>query len=165
MNVANEIKEELEKGAEASKKALHWAWRLLAGLGWGVLSLILLFVALVTAINLPTVQTYLTNKLANEVNQKIGYKISLGYVNIAWFNAVYLENVVVLDKKNDTIVKADYLRMSYDLPKLLVRDIRITEITMRNGFTTYYAGDTVGNRGDLSGFIQELSALTDDGTV
>jgi hypothetical protein len=165
VNVANEIKEELEKGAEASKKALHWAWRLLAGLGWGVLSLILLFVALVTAINLPTVQTYLTNKLANEVNQKIGYKISLGYVNIAWFNAVYLENVVVLDKKNDTIVKADYLRMSYDLPKLLVRDIRITEITMRNGFTTYYAGDTVGNRGDLSGFIQELSALTDDGTV
>ena len=165
VSVTNDIKQELEKGAEASKKALHWAWRLLAGLGWGVLTIILLFVALVTALNMPPVQTWLTNKLANEVNKKIGFKISLDYVNIAWFNAVYIENLVVLDRKNDTIINAGYLRMTYDLPKLLVRDIRISEITMRNGYTTLFLGDTVGNRGNLSGFIEELIALNDDGTV
>ncbi|MBN1987375.1 MAG: hypothetical protein JW761_13775, partial [Prolixibacteraceae bacterium] len=60
------------------------------------------------------VQTYLTQMFANQLSKQIHSKITVGKVNIAFFNKIILNDVLVEDQKSDTLFYTQKLLAKID---------------------------------------------------
>jgi len=149
--------------SETIKKPIHWAYRVLAGLGWFALTIIGILAALLIAINTTTAQTWLTNKLGEYLRQNTGYPITVGYANISWFNAIQLENIVALDHQNDTIVNIGHIELKYDFNELLLRNGVINSAVLANTLVVSNQAVPKG-KGTFDDLIVKIIELTSSGT-
>jgi hypothetical protein len=92
--------------------------------------IILLLAGSYLAIRNSRVQTYLTQLFANQLSKQIHSKITVGKVNIAFFNKVILNNVLVEDQKSDTLFYAQKLSARIDTLKIRKKQISIDELSL-----------------------------------
>ena len=70
------------------------------------LFIILLFIFLWGIINLTPFQNFLVNKVTASLSKKLQTKVSVKHVDIALFNTLIVDGVLVEDKKKDTLIYA-----------------------------------------------------------
>src|SRR5688572_23385895 len=80
-----------------------------------VLVLIVVILLAVLALNIPSVQTWLAQRLAGSIREKTGAALSLGSVNIALPRTVVITDLFVPDEKNDTLLYLHSLRADVGL--------------------------------------------------
>ncbi len=92
--------------------------------------IILLLLSGYFAIQNSRVQTYLTQIIANQLSKQIDSKITVGKVNIAFFNKIILDDLLIEDQKNDTLFYTQKLSASIDSLKIRKKRISIAELSL-----------------------------------
>ncbi len=93
--------------------------RLLKSLGNGIilamiLSLFLLGIVTI-AVQFPSVQTYLVKKASSYFAEKLQHPISIGRVNIKWFDVISLQQVRVRDMRNGPMIDVERIDVNFEL--------------------------------------------------
>ena len=66
--------------------------------------LITLLIILVSLINVPAIQTMIVNKFAQHLSEEFKTSISVGRVEFRIFNKVKIEDLLIKDMNNDTLI-------------------------------------------------------------
>lgn len=80
------------------------------------------------------VQTYLTGKLTTHLSGQLRANVSVGRVDIAFFNKMTLEHVLIQDRQDDTLVYVPSLSTRVDKLHLRQKKLILKEITLDNSF-------------------------------
>ncbi|WP_161891128.1 translocation/assembly module TamB domain-containing protein [Pontibacter russatus] len=123
------------------------------------LFLLLLFAAVFVAIRFPGVQTKVAQEIAAYLSDALGHEVTIGRVDIAFFSNVVLEQVKVLDYRDNELIyigkaEADIDAFSIFDPNSLSID-RLTLQQPRANFAIYAGTDSL----NLSRFIDALGEL------
>ena len=78
------------------------------------------------------VQTYLTQRLAGHLSGKIGSNITIGKVDIGFFNKIILENVLVEDQQADTLLFVQKVSARIDSIKIRKQKIALGSLKFDN---------------------------------
>lgn len=82
---------------------------------YGLLTIVLVLVAVGIGLQIPAIQTTVVQQLANYASEKMQFPIRIGYVSLKWFDTLTLEDVHVLDRHNQQMINVGRLEVSYDL--------------------------------------------------
>ena len=74
-----------------------------------------LYVILIVLLHLPPVQTFLGSTVATALAQKFGTEVSVGKINLGFFNRIIIDDVKMLDQKGDSMLYASRLSAKVDL--------------------------------------------------
>ena len=94
----------------------------LATLLWGGTALGSLFILSFVAIQIPYVQTRLVKGVTEFLAQKTGHEIQIGYVNISWFDNLVLEEFLVEDSFDSTMIRSNEVMIDFNLFDLITKD-------------------------------------------
>lgn len=70
---------------------------------------------LIVLLHLPPVQTFLGSTVATALAQKFGTEVSVGKINLGFFNRIIIDDVRMLDQKGDSMIYASRLSAKVDL--------------------------------------------------
>ena len=79
---------------------------------------------LIVLLHLPPVQTFLGSTVATALAQKFGTEVSVGKINLGFFNRIIIDDVKMLDQKGDSMICAS--RVSAKLDFLPLKDGKIS---------------------------------------
>lgn len=113
----------------------------------------------------PAVQSYLAKKAVSYVSGKTGAAMSLKSLGFNLYGAITLEELLVRDQKNDTLLYSHHLSVSLDVPALFLQQIRLNSVELE-GFTAHIQRNSTGfNFGFIADAFssgkQEAKALAD----
>jgi hypothetical protein len=84
----------------------------------------IMMVGITAALQFPEIQTRVTHQLTRYLSKRIGLPVEIGYVNIYWFNQIHLDDLLVKDTENDTLIYIQNARLNYNASSLIAgRDI------------------------------------------
>ena len=83
-----------------------------------------LYVILIVLLHLPPVQTFLGSTVATALAQKFGTEVSVGRINLGFFNRIIIDDVRMLDQKGDSMIYAS--RLSAKVDPLPLKDGKIS---------------------------------------
>lgn len=107
------------------KKIVRW-------IGILLLTLVLIFIMAWVALQFPTVQTKVVNRVTKELSQTLNTKVSIGAVDIKFFKTVSLQDIYIEDQKQDTLLFANELDASIGVFSLFESQIYLSEISLNN---------------------------------
>ena len=84
-------------------------------LGKGAIALLVLFLLVYLLIQIPTVQTWIVQKVTTNLSKTLDTKVEVGRVNIKFFKTVSLQNIYIEDRQKDTLIFAQELDASIGL--------------------------------------------------
>src|SRR4051812_40373494 len=102
--------------------------RVLKIFGWLFLSVIVLLILGIVAIQLPPVQNRIVQKAVSFLENKIGTKVSLDHISISFPKEIVLEGLYLEDQKKDTLLYAGKFSVDTDLWALTQHEIQLNEI-------------------------------------
>ncbi|MGB3585639.1 MAG: hypothetical protein WBA23_03810, partial [Tunicatimonas sp.] len=82
---------------------------------WLMAILILLFIAVVGAVQIPQIQTRLVQYLAKTITERTGFHTSIEGVHIKWFDTGVLDSVTIMDDENRPMIIAHHLTVDFDI--------------------------------------------------
>ncbi len=94
-----------------------------------VFSIILLVIVVLA---LPSTQDFISHKISNIVREKLNGMASIGEIGYKFPNKIFLNNALVLDKKNDTIIGAKHLEASVGILSLIHLELVLSRIKLSN---------------------------------
>lgn len=128
---------------------------------------LLMLGVLTIAIQFPAIQTWLVKQASDRVSSALGYPISIGQVNIKWFDIVSLKDVSVRDNHNKRMIDVGLIDVNIDVKRIIqnrTHEIFLNEVTL-------YKPDvrlSKNSKGDLNmdEFIARINQVTgaDDST-
>lgn len=77
-------------------------------------------------------QTKITNKIASSLSKHLNANISVGKVDIGFFNKLYLEDVLIEDQNADTLLYSQFITARIDTLKIRKQRISIDELSFKN---------------------------------
>ncbi|MFA0961428.1 translocation/assembly module TamB domain-containing protein [Roseivirga sp. BDSF3-8] len=95
-------------------------------------SLLLLLVLIIGALQFPAIQTKVTSMVADKLSKQWGTEVSVGRVNLQFFEQVNVEEVYIEDNKADTLLYAGSLTVDIGLFNLFQRKIMIDEVSLED---------------------------------
>ncbi len=81
-------------------------------MGRTVIGLLLFFIILLIVFSIPAVQTSVANRIANSLNNKYDVDMSIGKVDFTYSGRIKLEDVLVRDHHEDTLIYTEEMRTS-----------------------------------------------------
>lgn len=112
-------------------------------INWTIWSLLALYVGTIVAIHVPAVQRLLGEKVAEAVAEKVGTKVSVGNVDLGFLNRIIIDDVVILDQADSTMLRAGRLSVKVDLLPLLEGRIAISSAQLFGAHATFYKTDSL----------------------
>jgi hypothetical protein len=97
-------------------------------LGWIILSVILMLVALSVAIQIPAVQNAIVQKAVTFLHSKIGTEVRLAHVSLSFPKKVVLEGLYLEDQQQDTLLYIGELAVDTDLWGLTRNTIELNDV-------------------------------------
>ena len=88
-------------------------------INWTLWSLLGLTVVLFTLIQLAPVQRWLGQRVADAIGSKLGTEVSVGRVDLGFFNRLIIDDVQVLDQRQAPLLSADRLSVKLELWPLI----------------------------------------------
>lgn len=121
--------------------------RILKILGWTVGSIILLLLLVVLLIQVPGVQNFARKKAVAFLENKLGTKVQVDHLSIAFPKKVVLEGVYFEDQKKDTLLAGRRLAVDISMFRLLDNVVEINDIELEGIRANIYRlqPDTVFN--------------------
>ena len=89
-----------------------------------------LYVILIVLLHLPPVQTFLGSTVATALAQKFGTEVSVGKINLGFFNRIIIDDVRMLDQKGDSMIYASRLSAKVDLLPLKDGKISVSSVQL-----------------------------------
>ena len=109
-------------------------------------------------LRMPQVQTFITQKITDQLSQQLGTTVRVKGVDIDFVKKVVLEEIYLEDQQQDTLLYAEKLRVDIGLFALLGKKIVLDEILLENAYANLY---TVDDSATLNfAFIPEAFADT-----
>ena len=106
-------------------------------------------------------QTWLGRKATNYLSSELGSKVYIQKISLEFFTKAYLDNVLILDKHNDTILQGDLL---VDIKKFDYKNENLIfdKITLKNATSKLikYKGDSTYNYNHLINYFDSGSQDT-----
>ncbi len=96
-------------------------------------------------LHLPYVQTYLAQKVANDLSKKLHAKVSVKHVDVHFFNKVSIEEVMVEDLKKDTILYAGSIKASVNDWFFFKDKIAIENVILDGVVVKLHRSDSIWN--------------------
>ncbi len=96
-------------------------------------------------LQLSGVQTYITQKVANDLSKKLNAKVSVKKLDVHFFNKVSIEEVLVEDLKKDTILYAGSIKGSVNDWFFFKDKISIENVVLDNAVIKLHRSDSVWN--------------------
>ncbi len=104
--------------------------KILRILGKGAIALLVLFLLVYLLIQIPSVQTWIVQKVAVNLSKSLDTKVEIGRVNIKFFKTVSLQNIYIEDRQKDTLIFAKELDASIGLFSIFDSKIYLNQITL-----------------------------------
>ena len=98
--------------------------------GWMWLALIVLLLVLVIVIRIPAVQNKIVQRVVTSLKETTGAEISLERLVLSFPKRIVLENLLVADPKQDTLLYAGRISVDADLMGLLSRRIQLNDVDL-----------------------------------
>ncbi|MEO6165894.1 MAG: hypothetical protein ABIO46_05950, partial [Chitinophagales bacterium] len=95
---------------------------------WILLSVVLLLVGVIVALQIPAVQNFVTQKVIHFVSGKTHTEVRLGAINIAFPKSIVLKDLFLEDLNHDTLLYSHRLAVDIDMLKLLSHKIELNKI-------------------------------------
>lgn len=99
---------------------------------WIMGVVLVLVLAAVLALQLPSVQLYLTGKATSYLEGKLKTRVSLGGINVAFPKSVVLEDIYLEDRQKDTLLYGGRLAVDIGMWALLDNEIAVGGIEVNN---------------------------------
>ncbi len=99
-------------------------------LAWIVGIVIVLLLLVFIAIQIPAVQNFAKDKAVAFLEKKIGTKVSVGRLSIAFPKRIVLSNVYFEDQKRDTLLSGKEIRVDIALLKLLSNEVNVNYLSL-----------------------------------
>jgi hypothetical protein len=115
----------------------------------GILQILLLLVILLPAtayfmIKLPAIQTYIVQKITNEISKKTGTKVSIKSVNYKFFKSFTLEDLFIEDTEGDTLANIAEVEASLANIWFSQKKINLSSVILTDGqFNLITTNDTL----------------------
>ncbi|MBT1701765.1 translocation/assembly module TamB domain-containing protein [Chryseosolibacter indicus] len=100
--------------------------------GWIFFSIVLLLATITLLIQLPPIQTKITQEAISFLEKKIGTEVSLQKVSIRFPKTIVVEGLYLEDKKRDTLLYMGRLDIDTDLWALTRKEIQLNDLTLEN---------------------------------
>jgi hypothetical protein len=121
------------------------------------------FIVAVAALQNPRIQTKVVKKLATVISEQIGLPVEIGYVNLLWYDELYVRQISIKDTKGEDMIDIDEITVNFSLSSLLMKDrthiddawVSGVQVSLRNN-----APDTLMN---ISYFIKNLRDVLSSG--
>lgn len=109
------------------RKAFKRGYRLIIAL---LLLIFLLLVSLYFAIQSPRFQNFISEKITNSLSEKLGTEISIGNIEVSFFNNILLEDFYVEDLSKDTLIYFKKANAKFSYVSLFEKRINLDEIEL-----------------------------------
>ncbi|MDR0421188.1 MAG: hypothetical protein LBH30_07070, partial [Prevotellaceae bacterium] len=126
----------------------------------GILQILLLLTILLPVtvyfmLKLPPIQTYIIQKITNEISQKTKTKVSIKSVNYKFFKSLVLDDLYIEDTEGDTLVSIAEVEANLANIWFAEKKINLSSITLTNGqFNLITTNDTL----NLDKLLERLSS-------
>lgn len=110
-----------------------------------VLLLLLLLLAIYILLHFPAVQTWLAQKAASSLSEKLHTRVTVKKVDFAFFNKLSLQGVMVEDKQKDTLLYAGDLRVNITDWFFVKDKITLHYISLDDAVINMHRSDSVWN--------------------
>lgn len=116
-------------------------------LGWTIGSIILLLVLVIILIQVPGVQNFARKKAVSFLENKLGTKVVVSHLSIAFPKKIVLEGVYFEDQKKDTLLAGKRLAIDISMFKLIDKVVEVNDIELEGIRANIYRiqPDTVFN--------------------
>jgi len=122
-----------------------------------------LMVGITAALQFPSIQTRVSQKMASYLSEKIGLPVTIGYVNIYWFGNIQLKDVVIRDTENEKLIEAKKVRANFNV-RTLIRKRQITlEKALVEEARVQLIRNAPGNDFNINVFVNGIKRLTGEG--
>ncbi len=85
---------------------------------WAIASLLILLVALTSAIQIPYIQTKLVQKSTNIITSRTGFPSEIEYVNINWFDQMAIRGLKIYDDQDSLMIAAEEALVDFEIATL-----------------------------------------------
>lgn len=99
-------------------------------LGWILLSVIVLLICIIVAIQIPYIQNKIKDVALSYVREKIDTPVSLDRIEIAFPKKIVVKGLYVESQERDTLLYTQYLGVNISLLKLLNNTVSVDEIEL-----------------------------------
>lgn len=138
-------------------RILTFFTRTLQWLAFVAVSLLLVFALLAVSVNIPAVQTWLVQRVAGYVTEKLNYPISVRFVDIAWFDTLILKDVKVQDRQGKDMIYVKRLKVRFSLEDLLADDVKVKSAVVE-GADVLVVNEKATGQVNINSFIDAISA-------
>ena len=107
-------------------------------INWTIWSLLGTYVALVLLIQLPFVQRWIGSAVASAVGSKLGTEVSVGRVDLGFFNRLIIDDVAISDQQGQPLLTARRMAVKIDLLPLLSGRVSISSAQLFGTTATLY---------------------------
>ena len=90
--------------------------RIISGGIWVVIGF---YALLFTLTHIPQVQRFIGSKVAGELSEKLGTEVSVGRVDLGFFNRIIIDDILILDQRQKEMLKASRVSAKIELLPLL----------------------------------------------
>lgn len=139
--------------------------RIIRGLFRGIKRLltvaIIVFLTTTFALQVPYFQTIIVQKLAKELSLALGFPVTIGHVDIRWFDTLELDDIIIKDQLHNPMIEAKRIEADFELSALIQRNIRLDHVLLRNGNVNIFT-DTLTQKMNINEFIKSINRLIDD---
>ena len=118
-------------------------------------------VAVVLSLRIPSVKNYVTREATAYASQLIGYPVSIGNVEIDWYDHIILQQVVLKDKEKHNMIYLGEGIIDFNFAKLIRGTFQIEDCVVRDGGVDLYVlkQDSTVN---INEFVNTLQAKFGD---
>lgn len=117
------------------KKLGKYAGRLL-------LTLLALLLLIVLLIQLPPVQSFLTQRTSTYLKNKLQTEVRIAAIRLRLPRSLVLKGVYLEDQRQDTLLNVSELALHFRLNKLLSKQVQLNRLTLKGGTLNLYADET-----------------------
>ena len=130
-------------------------------INWTIWSLLTLYVVLIILIHLPFVQSWLGSVVAGAVSKKLGTEVSVGRVDLGFFNRLIIDDVTIKDLQQTDMIQARRMSVKIELLPLLDGRVAISSAQLFGAKASLYR-DSAGSTPNYQFAIDALSSKEKD---
>ena len=130
------------------------------------LTLVVLTLGVLLALQIPAVQTRLTQEIARRVSDKLLFPVTIGGASIKWFDSLTLEDVRIKDREGRPMITVGRLDADYNLQNLIdssAHNLHLDEVVLYRPDVRMIKNPKTGDT-NLDEFIARIQELTSDPT-
>ncbi|MBQ8441863.1 MAG: translocation/assembly module TamB domain-containing protein [Bacteroides sp.] len=107
-----------------SSRQLKYIVRILV---WGFIGI---HIGIVVLLNIPSVQNKLASMVSTELRKLLNTEVSVGHIELGWFNRLHIENVWLKDQQGDELLNVHRLSARFEVKPLLDGKIVVNSVQL-----------------------------------